>query len=106
MVALISHPFRIGYGGQLATVEENTDAHLDQHVQLIIGTHLGEREMAWAYGVPQLAWAELTAADIQTVIDLYGPDNLTVDTVFTDAESDLVSTATVLWSRDDDQDVT
>ena len=93
------HPFRLGTAGHVVCAAQGSDAYLDSQVQVIIGTRLGERDMCMPFGVPDPTFATLTAADIQTCADTYGPDDLRIMSVDSSAVDDLTTTADVTWSR-------
>ena len=103
-VQLLLHPWRILVSGAVATAEPGSDDYLDSQLRVIIGTRLGERLMCPAYGVPDLTYSDVTAASIQTCLDDYGPDDITVTDVTNTASGENTDDVTVTWSRDDDED--
>lgn len=75
---VLSHPFRIGADGAAATVDDLADDFIDQTLSILVRTRLHERDMAWAWGIPSVAHTGLSSGDLQSVIDQYGPDGVTV----------------------------
>jgi hypothetical protein len=95
---LLTHPFRILTSGVCATAEQGSDDYITSQLQVIVGTRLGERDMCEPFGIPNPAYANLTAADIQTCLDQFGPDGVTVTTVTTRADTD-TNAVQVTWKR-------
>lgn len=96
---LLLHPFTVTALGGVATAEQGSDTYIDSQIAVVIGTRLGERDMCVPYGVPDPAYATLSAADIQTCLDRFGPDDATVTSVKITTKSDLVDVADVRWRR-------
>ena len=86
--------------GAVATAEPGSDEYLDSQLRVIIGTRLGERLMCPAFGVPDLTYSDVSAASIQTCLDDYGPDDITVTAVTNAFTSDTTTAVTVTWARD------
>lgn len=103
---LLAHPFRFGPDGKVATVEDGSDLHISQHVHLIVGTKLGERSMCWTYGITNPAWAQVDGHDVQTCLDLHGPEGVTITSVTTVAVDEQTSAVDLRWGHDNDEDVT
>lgn len=100
MVArLLLHPFTLTVGGRVASAEQGSDAYLESQIAVVIGTHLGERDMCVPFGVPDPVFARLSPADIQTCLDRFGPDGVTVLSVATESVSDTTDRVAVDWQR-------
>ena len=95
--SLITHPFRIRISGRVAAAEQGTDAYVESQLAVIMGTRLGEREMCPTFGVPDVAFAYLSAADIQTCLDTFGPDDVEVTAVITEQVDDDTQAVTIEW---------
>lgn len=70
---LLSHPFRLGGDGSIATVEQGSDAARAQEVGALIMTVRGERELVSAFGVTDPAFGYLDTAEVAVGIELFGP---------------------------------
>lgn len=100
MVArLMLHPFAITVSGRVATAQQGSDAYIDSQLRVVIGTHLGERDMCVPYGVPDPTFAQLSAADIQTCVDRFGPDDCVITDLQQVGTSDLTDRVTLTWQR-------
>lgn len=95
--ALFLHPFAIRLNGSVATAEQGSDAYIASQLAVIVGTRLGERDMVPAFGVPDAAFTGLSASDIQTCLDSFGPDGVTVSDLIVSEVSDAVDAVTVEW---------
>jgi hypothetical protein len=99
----LGHPFRLDSDGAVSTVDQGSDGFLDQCIQTVVGTIVGEREMCMPYGVPDPAWHGLEADDIQAALALFGPKNVTIETVETTWASEQHAQVTVNWNRTGDE---
>lgn len=95
---LLAHPFRLDGAGAAATVEQGSEADVDQALQVSIGTVVGERDMAWAFGLPDPGWHGISAEDVQAVINLYGPYGVTITDVSTTPVTETSADVQVVWS--------
>jgi hypothetical protein len=94
---LLLHPFRISTSGSVAAAEQGSDAYIDSQLRVVIGTRLGERPMCPPFGVPDPGFAVLSPDDVQTCLDQFGPDDVTVTAVTTGVGSD-TTTVDVQWA--------
>jgi hypothetical protein len=103
VTSLIAFPFAVGPDGAVVTVEDGSDLFVEQQLQVIIGTHPGERPMCWPFGVPDPAFDEIQPGDVQAVLDDYGPFGVTVTDVTAEpvpagpGGAGVVSAVTVQW---------
>jgi hypothetical protein len=105
----LAHPFQLDGAGHAATVQDGTDPWVEQLLQVTIGTNVNDRDMAWAFGVPDPVWHGLGADDVQAAINLYGPAGVSITDVLTVPTSDTSATIQVVWfwaSADQTDDVT
>lgn len=101
MADLILHPFRILVSGGVATADQNSDAYIASQLGVIAGTRIGERDMCEPFGVQDATYGALAPADIQTCLDVFGPDGVTVTSVVTTADTAEISASVVItWDRD------
>ncbi|AYD81532.1 baseplate protein [Arthrobacter phage KBurrousTX] len=100
----LSIPFRLNPDGTAATVGYGTDREVDEAIVALVLTHMGERQMNPAFGVPDPAFAGLDTGDIQVGLDQYGPAGITIQSVTSEPVdgSDQVVRAVVAWQRDSD----
>jgi hypothetical protein len=95
----LGHPFRLSADGSVYTVAQDSDGFLDQCIQTVAGTIVGEREMCMPYGVPDPAWHGLEADDIQAALSLFGPHDVEIKDVQTTWQSELSAHVVVNWDR-------
>jgi len=96
----LAHPFRLAGDGTVATVEQDGDGFLDQCIQTVAGTVVGEREMCMPYGVPDPAWHGLEADDIRAALSLFGPHGIVIQSVETEWVGELSARVTINWDRE------
>jgi hypothetical protein len=107
VTSLIAFPFAVGPDGAVVTVEDGSDLFVEQQLQVIVGTRLGERPMCWPFGIPDPAFDEIQPGDVQAVLDDYGPFGVTVDEVVAEpvptgpGGTSVVSQVTVRWQWSD-----
>lgn len=73
MPALLSHPFRLGPGGSIATVEQHSDQHHAEAIAVLMSTRRGERVLAPTFGTSDPAFAEVDAGELAAQVALFGP---------------------------------
>jgi len=95
----LGHPFHLAGDGTVYTVPQDSDSFLDQCIQTVVGTIVGEREMCMPYGVPDPAWHGLEASDIEAALSLFGPTNIAINGVDTEWVSETSAHITVNWDR-------
>jgi len=98
---VLAHPFHLAADRAIAVVDQGSDGNLDQLIQTVVGTVVGEREMCQAYGIPDPVWHGIEAADIQASLSLFGPDVVVIQRVDTTWQGETEAKVTVLWERDD-----
>jgi hypothetical protein len=101
MPRLIAFPFQLDPTGSIATVEQDSDAEIDQQIALAMLTRPGERVQVPTFGVADPAFAHFAAGALQRHVDDFGPevDIVTVSTnrAFEDREEVVIN-----WSRRDE----
>lgn len=70
---LLSHPFRLESNGDVATVEDGTDAAHAECLAVLALTRRGERTMVPEFGLPDPVFDEVTIADLNVGLLDYGP---------------------------------
>lgn len=93
MVALLAHPLRLRSDGTLATVEADTDDHYAQDIAVTIGTHVGERPLVPAFGLPDPTFDRLRIAELSAQVATWGPPVAIVDVATTYAADGTADTA-------------
>lgn len=101
---LISFPFRLSTNGSVATIEPGSDAEVEEAIAIAVHTRTGERFLWADFGIPDPAYVGIDAADVQVVLDSYGPAGIVVDNSFSEAVSDTQTVVEFSWSRSDDAD--
>lgn len=99
MPAILSHPFRLGADGAAVTVEDGSDAANAEAVAVLLLTRLGERELVPEFGTPDPVFGEVTLADLNGTLDLFGPA-VTVESVVTTPITDTASRVDVTFTED------
>lgn len=97
-VALISFPFRIGQTGSLATVEQGSDAEVDQQLAIAVLTAPGERDQVPTFGVADPAFSGFPLGALQRHVLDFGPRVAITEVVITptvDGREEVV----VSWAR-------
>ena len=72
-VRLISHPFRLLPGGDVATVLEGTDEADAEQLAILVLTRKGERQLVPRFGVRDPAFSGLDLAEINAGLAQFGP---------------------------------
>jgi hypothetical protein len=103
-VMSISFPFRLTPTGSVATVEEGSDAAIDEAIAVLCLTIIGERRMRPTYGVPDPAYAGLYVGDVQVGLDEHGPEGVTVVSVDATPINNTQEVADIRWTRTEGTD--
>jgi len=98
-VRVLGHPFRLAGDGSVLTVQQGSDGFVDQCIQTVVGTVVGEREMCMPYGVPDPTWHGIDGSDIEAAISLFGPGGVTTLDVATTWVSETHAYVVVNWER-------
>lgn len=69
---------------------------------MAVHTRPGERPMWDDFGIPDPAYVGIDAADVQVVLDAYGPEGIIVDNSYSEPVSELLTVVEFSWSRLDD----
>lgn len=100
---VISHPFRLAAGGQVATVTDGTTAANTEAVAVTALTRPGERVLVPDFGVPDATFSgDLAVADLAACIDLFGPDGVTIADVAVAPAADGLFVAVIEFDEDGD----
>jgi hypothetical protein len=98
---MLSFPVRLTPTGSLATVEEGSDAAIEEAIASLCLTPIGERPMRPTYGVPDPAFAGLHVGDVQVGLDEHGPEGVTVLSVTSTPHNNTQEVADIRWTRND-----
>lgn len=104
MVEQIAYPFRMGMHGGVVTSEQGGDQEAYEVIQQIIETRPGEMMFAEEFGVPDPVYTGLDSGDVQATINMFGPDDITVNSLGVNYLNDTRTQLTFEWSRDIDND--
>lgn len=69
----MSYPFRIGGGGAVATVEQNSDDADAEQLAILILTRTGERGLVPEFGLRDPAFAGIDASELAGAVSRWGP---------------------------------
>jgi phage baseplate assembly protein W len=98
VAATLSFPFRLLPNGSAATVEQVSDQGYAERIAQLILTRPGEREMAPGFGIPDAAFAGLSASDLVAAVAAYGPP-VTIEKVTSTPQPDGITQATTVgWT--------
>jgi hypothetical protein len=98
---VLSFPFRLTPTGSVATVENGSDAEIEEAIAVLCLTPIGERPMRPTYGVPDPAFSGLHVGDVQVGLDEHGPEGVTVLAVTSTPHSNTQEVADIRWTRND-----
>jgi hypothetical protein len=98
---LISFPFQLDPTGAVATVEQDSDAEIDQQIALAMLTRPGERFQAPTFGVADPAFDRFAVGALQRHCDDFGPD-VDIVTVSTDLRTEGQEQVVINWARRDE----
>jgi len=100
-VRLISFPFRLDPTGSVATVEQDGDVEIGEHIALAMLTRPGERIQVPTFGVKDPAFSGFELGALQRHLDDFGP-RVEVTTVSIDGTAEGKERAEVSWRRRDE----
>lgn len=101
-IRLISFPFRLSSSGSVTTIDPGSDEEVQEAITVAVHTRPGERPLWDDFGIPDPAYVGIDAADVQVVLDAYGPEGISVETVETEPVSELLTVVSFGWERADD----
>lgn len=93
---IISHPFRIGLTGHIATVEQSSDAAGAEQIALLCLTRPGERPLVPGYGLSDPTFEGFQGSELAAAVALWGPD-VSIDAVDVRQLSDSVERVQVRY---------
>jgi hypothetical protein len=73
MAKILSYPFRLQPNGDVAVVEQTSDAGVAEQIAVLILTRAGERPLQPAFGIPDPVFEGLDALDVAAGLALFGP---------------------------------
>lgn len=73
MPRVISFPFRVGPDGSIATVEQGSDADVEEQIAIAMLTQRGERIQCPTFGVADAAFAGFQLGALQRHLLDFGP---------------------------------
>lgn len=80
MAKTLSHPFRLGPGGRIATVEQGSDQANGELIEVLVQTRTGERPLSPDFGISDPHFSVIEPTEIAAGIDAFGPD-VTISTL-------------------------
>lgn len=92
---ILSHPFRVTPAGHLATVELGGIDHAVEAVAVTMLTGKDSRPLVPGFGVTDPTYGELDVAELQAVLDTYGPVGVGVELVAVEHPSDATTALTL-----------
>lgn len=95
---VLSFPLRVGIDGSLATVDQGSDAYVDECIGVAMLTRPGEIILAPTFGVDDPAFAGFDAAALQRHLLDFGPD-VTITNVATVVTGPDTEQVRVSWER-------
>lgn len=101
MPRLIAFPFQLDPTGSVATVEQDSDAEIDQQIALAMLTRPGERIQVPTFGVADPAFARFEVGALQRHCDDFGPE-VDITTVSTNRAFEDREEVVINWSRRDE----
>lgn len=78
---LLSYPFRLAPGGEVATVEEGTEDAAAEALAVLCLTRKGERTLVPDFGVTDPTHHRLSLGEVAVGLLDYGPDGVTVEAI-------------------------
>lgn len=100
MAEQISYPFRMGMHGGVVTSEQGGDQEAFETIQQIIETRPGELLFAEEFGVPDPVYIGLDSGDVQATLSMFGPDDITVNSIATNYVDETRTQLTFEWTRE------
>ena len=102
MAGILSFPFRLDPRGYVATTPYGSDREVDEAIAILVQTDIGERPLSPEFGIPDPAGLGINEGDIQTGLDTFGPENVTITTVTQTPINDTQSEAKIEWDWSND----
>jgi hypothetical protein len=105
MADLIAFPFRVGANGSVVTREQDEPAYYAELLGVMIATRLGERELVPSYGMSDPTFTVLSAQELASKVELFGPPVRIlsmVETFVTATEQDVRVEFTPLQAQDEE----
>lgn len=102
---LISFPFRLSTNGSVATIDPGSDEEVQEAIAVAVHTRPGERPLWDDFGIPDPAYVGIDAADVQVVLDDYGPEGIIVETANSEPIDELTTSVEFEWQRSDDDGI-
>lgn len=99
---LIAFPFRLGTTGAVATVEQDSDAEVDQQIAVALLTVPGERDQVPTFGTSDPVFAGFAIGALQRHLLDFGPD-VEVEQVTIERVGSGQERVTVEWTRRGEQ---
>lgn len=99
-VRLMAFPFRIDGTGSVVTVEQGSDAEIEQQIGVAMTVRPGERITVPTFGVNDPAFVGFEAGALQRHLDDFGPD-VEVSTVRVDRTVEGREQVVIDWRRRD-----
>jgi hypothetical protein len=101
MPRLISFPFRLDGTGAIASVEQDTDAEIEQQLAVATLTRPGERITVPTFGVADPAFARFLTGSLQRHCLDFGP-NIQIKEVRAKLTPEDTEEVAIEWNRPDD----
>lgn len=101
MPRVISFPFRLDPTGSIATVEQDSDAEIDEQIAVAMSTRPGERIQVPGFGTADPAFVGFEGGALQRHCDDFGPD-VEIMNVKTARPVDGREEVVINWVRRDD----
>lgn len=98
---VISHPFRLGPSGRVATVAQGSDDHTAEAVAVTALTRKGERELVPDFGVADPVFDEVDVGELNAVLATFGPDT-TVTAIDVEPVDDTTVRVVLAFDSDDE----
>lgn len=100
-VRVISFPFRLDASGSIATVEQDSDADVEELLAIAALTVPGERILAPTFGINDPAFVGFQLGALQRHVNDFGPD-VELTTVAVDRLSEGSEQVSIQWHRRED----
>lgn len=98
---ILAYPFNITPAGNAAVVPQGGDEEAAQTVEVIISTVIGERPMAFNFGIPDPAFVGLETADIDIVLKDFDLEHIEIEDVRVEWPTEQTQQASVAWKLAD-----
>lgn len=96
----MAFPFRLDGAGSVVTVEQGSDADIDQQIALAMTVRPGERITVPTFGVRDPAFAGFEQGALQRHLDDFGPE-VDITTLSTDRTAEGREQVVIDWERRD-----